>query len=78
MNKDVKELLKKVGEITSIDYFWDNDMNDSDRLFVALEDMVLEYKEKLIEFDDYKQEVEDTTRPLTMQEYTGSAAYRGC
>ena len=74
MNKDVKELLKKVSEITSIDYLWDNDMNDSDRLFVALEDMVLEYKEKLIEFDDYKQEVEDTTRPLTMQEYTGMGA----
>ena len=78
MKRAYKSLVESIGEITGVDYFWDEDMSESDILFTALEDMKLEYKDKCNEFDDFRNEVEDNFRPLTRAEQIGSAAYRGC
>ena len=73
----VKELISKVSDITLFDYYHDKDATEEDILICALEDMLMEYENKQMEFDDYKQEVEDNMRPLTHAEQIGSAAYRG-
>lgn len=69
----LEEMLERTGEITEVDY----SEHSLDSLCCALQDMLIEYKKLQDDFDDYKAEVEDTMRPLTMEEYTGAAAYRG-
>lgn len=73
----VKELISKVSDITLFDYYHDKDATEEDILICALEDMLMEYKNKEMEFDDYKEDVADNMRPLTHAEQIGSAAYRG-
>ena len=76
MKRAYKSLVESIGEITGVDYFWDKDMSESDILFVALEDMKLEYKDKCNELDDLQNEIEDNYRPLTRAEQIGSAPFR--
>ena len=68
---ETKKLLEKASKITDTDY----SECTLECLYVALEDMIIEYKHKQEELDDLKQEIEDRYRPLTTAEYLGNAYY---
>lgn len=73
-----KKLVEEISGITEMNYFASEDeMTELDIFREVIKDLKIEYMGKCQELDDYKDEVEDTMRPLTMEEYTGSAAYRG-
>ena len=73
----IVELLNKTADITEIDYFCDDEMTEEDRLACALQDLLIAYRDKQMELDDFKDNVEDNYRPLTLAEQIGAAAYRG-
>lgn len=66
INEDNYETLKKVSDITLIDYDikWLNAENtegfiDCDNLLTMIEDLIVEYHNKEEEIDDLKQDIED-------------------
>lgn len=67
------KILTDISRITRVKY---ENGTTEDRLYCALVDLLEEYDNLTDEFSEYKQEVEDNTRPLTIAEQIGSAADR--
>ena len=76
-NGKFSDLLETISNITDIDYFSDNSMNDTDRLECALNDLLIEYGNLADKKDSEIQNLKEHSRPLTPEEEIGTAAKRG-
>lgn len=72
-DNEIRKTLKRAQEITLYDYS-DGSLG---AIVTALQDMIIAYTDLEIEFDDYRAETEEHTRPLPIAEEIGAAAYRG-
>lgn len=65
------EMLKKVSSITNTDYELKGNFIPIDSLVNALDDMLVEYNQKLEEIEDMERDIEDNYRPVSLKEQYG-------